>query len=258
VLALQRSTRRRLRDGLMVAEGLRLLQELCDAALPIVELFASASFRADDTAWARLVAALPDEVDLVAVPDEIMAAMSDTVTPQGVLAVLPIPRLAPAGRPRLVLVPDQVRDPGNLGTILRTSWAAGVTQVLLPAGSVDHTNPKVVRAGMGAHFHLPIVATNWEAIWDVIGEADVWLAEAGEGRLYDVVDWRGEVALIIGGEATGASAGARGRGACVQIPMARGVESLNAAIAAGILLFEAARQRRASMSGELLHRTSCA
>ncbi len=227
----------------MVAEGLRLVEELLGSGLPITELFVTEGLQGDEVLWSGPAALLADDVQVIVVTDEVMAAMADTVTPQGVLAVLPIPELPAAGGPRFVLIPDQVRDPGNLGTMLRTAWAAGVTQVLLPPGTVDPTNPKVVRAGMGAHFHLSIRTVGWDVIASAVEGADVRLAEAGRGLAYDAVDWRGDVALIIGGEAAGAGGEAREAAACVQIPMRRGVESLNAAVAAGILLFEAARQR---------------
>ena len=227
----------------MVAEGLRLVEELLASGLPISELFVTEGFPVDEMLPAGTATLLPEGGEVIGVTGELMAAMADTVTPQGVLAVLPIPELPAAGGPRFVLIPDQVRDPGNLGTMLRTAWAAGVTQVLLPPGTVDPTNPKVVRAGMGAHFHLSIRTVGWDAIGSAVACDDVWLAEAGRGQAYHAVDWRGDVALIIGGEAAGAGGEARDAAACVQIPMRRGVESLNAAVAAGILLFEAARQR---------------
>jgi len=173
-----------------------------------------------------------------------MGEMADTVTPQGVLAVVPIPDLPAPEHDRFILIPDQVRDPGNLGTMLRTAWAAGVTDVLLPPGTVDHTNPKVVRAGMGAHFWLPGRKASWDEIWQRVGHAQVWVAEARQGQSYDRVDWRGDVAIVIGGEAEGAGREAHSRATCVHIPMATGVESLNAATAAALLLFEVARSRR--------------
>ncbi len=184
------------------------------------------------------------ETVVVEVPDDVMRAMSDTVTPQGVLAVLPLPELATGDGPQYVLIPDLVRDPGNLGTMLRTAWAADITQVLLPPGSVDPTNPKVVRAAMGAHFRLPIRSAGWDEIWERVGDARVFVAEARRGQPYNEVNWRGDVALVVGGEAAGAGGEARAAAAYVHIPMARGAESLNAAVAAGILLFEGARQRR--------------
>lgn len=177
-----------------------------------------------------------------------MALMSDTETPQGILAVLPIPDLPDDAASGLTLLPDRIRDPGNLGTMLRTAWAAGVRRVLIPPGCVDPTNPKVVRAGMGAHFHLPLRRPSWDEIEAMTAGDRVWLAEAGMGTPYDEVDWRGAVTLIIGGEARGAGARAHrlAAGRHVYIPMAPGVESLNAAMATAVLLFEARRQRSAA------------
>ena len=227
----------------MVAEGARLVGELRASAITPVEVFVTAAFAAGDEA-PGLVDGFAGETVVVEVTDEVMREMSDTVTPQGILAVLPLPDLAVGGGPQYALIPDQVRDPGNLGTMLRTAWAADVTQVLLPPGTADPTNPKVVRAAMGAHFRLPIRSAGWDEIWDRVGDARVLVAEARRGESYDEADWCGDVALVIGGEAAGAGREARAGASYVHIPMARGAESLNAAIAAGILLFEGARQRR--------------
>ncbi|MEJ5310465.1 MAG: RNA methyltransferase [Anaerolineae bacterium] len=245
VQALERSTRRRYQEGLFIAEGLRLVQEALAVHSPILEAFYTATF-AESPPGSALVAACLDRVSSCwEVSAEVMQALADTETPQGILVVLPIPDLPCAATAPLTLIPDAIRDPGNLGTMLRTAWAAGVSQVLLPPGTVDYTNPKVVRAAMGAHFHLPIHRATWEDISADLEGTAVWLAEAGPGTPYDAVDWRGRVALIVGGEATGA--GPEGRalaaGRHVTIPMAPGVDSLNAAMAAVIVLFEAARQR---------------
>lgn len=171
--------------------------------------------------------------------------LADTETPQGILLVMAIPALHGDETAPFILIPDGVRDPGNLGTMLRAAWAAGVSQVLLPPGTVDYTSPKVVRAGMGAHFHLPLRRAAWDEIRAVVVEAAVWLAEAGPGTPYDAVDWRGCIVLVVGGEAEGASPEGRAlaAGRHVVVPMARGVDSLNAALASAIVLFEAARQR---------------
>lgn len=246
VLALRRSTRQRLREGLFIAEGLRLVQELAQSGLPVAQCFWTAEFAAESEGRA-LIAALesvcPAQFE---VSPEVMATLSDTETPQGILAVLPLPALPPRAGD-LCLIPDRVRDPGNLGTLLRTAWATGVTQVWLPPGTVEFTNPKVVRAGMGAHFHIPLTQATWADIQRAVAGSRVWLAEAGEGTPYDAVDWRGATTLIVGGEAEGAGPEARalaGQQGRVYIPMAPGVDSLNAAMAATVLLFEAARQRR--------------
>lgn len=246
VLALQRSTRRRVRDGLIVVEGTRLVESLVDGGVPVETLFFTVDYIRRDPTNEALIARLASSAALVEVTDSVMAAMSDTVTPQGILAVAPLPQVPARPGPQFVLVPDGVRDPGNLGTLLRAAWASGVTRVLIPPGTADYTSAKVLRAGMGAHFHLAVQALSWDAIWGAIGSTPVWVAEARRGKPYWDIDWRSHVALIIGGEASGASSTARSAGCYVHIPMPGSAESLNAAMAATILSFEVARQRHAT------------
>jgi TrmH family RNA methyltransferase len=180
------------------------------------------------------------------VSDEVMAACSATVAPPGVLAVAPFPKVPPPERPTWTVLVDGVRTPGNLGAVLRTAAAAGVDQVLLSPGTVDLYNPKVVRGGAGAHFRLSILPLSWQEVEVRLEGLDVWLAAPQGDLSYTAVDWLRPLALIVGGEAQGASqavyALAHKR---VTIPMEREVDSLNVAVAAGVLLFEIARQRRA-------------
>jgi TrmH family RNA methyltransferase len=144
------------------------------------------------------------------------------------------------------LIPDQVRDPGNLGTLLRTAAAAGVQAVLLPPGTVDAFAPKVVRAGMGAHFRLPVRSMTWDAIRSLCTESQLKVLVADmDGPDYWQSDLQQPLALVIGGEAEGPSAPAlalaHGK---ISIPMPGGSESLNAAVAGAVLMFETVRQRR--------------
>jgi TrmH family RNA methyltransferase len=138
-----------------------------------------------------------------------------------------------------------LRDPGNLGTILRSALAARVQLVLTTAGTVDVYSPKVVRAGMGAHFGLNLlVEPPWPAVEEALHGLHVLVATPRQGTPYWQVDWRQPTALLIGGEAEGISAKAEKLATgYAKIPMAERVESLNAAVAASILLFEGARQR---------------
>jgi TrmH family RNA methyltransferase len=151
----------------------------------------------------------------------------------------------------LILILDGLRDPGNLGTILRSAEAVDVGYVILAPGSVDLYNPKVVRGAMGAHFRLPVHALDWPAISGAVAGRDVWLADAAGRVSYDAVDWSRPSVLIVGGESAGATeeAAALSTGR-VSIPMAAGAESLNAAMAASVILFEAARQRRSHAAKE--------
>jgi TrmH family RNA methyltransferase len=180
------------------------------------------------------------------VTPQVMRSASDTQTPQGILAVLTMRTLPLPERLDFAFIPDGVRDPGNLGTMLRTAAAAGVGGVFLPPGTVDAFAPKVVRAGMGAHFRLPILSAGWDEIEARLSGAGlkIYLAAAGEGEAYTQADFRAPVALIIGSEAEGAGEAARRLAQRrVHIPMPGRMDSLNAAMAAGILLFEVVRKR---------------
>jgi len=230
-------------ERLFVVEGVRLVEEATRApAAPQLVLHVD---DLDGRGQAALAALRARGAAIEAVTPAVMAAASGTETPAGLLAVVPLPELAPPAALSWTLVLDGLRDPGNLGTILRTADAAGVEAVCLAPGTVDPYNPKVVRAAMGAHFHLPILALSWEALAERLAGLAVWLAQADEGLTYEQVDWRRPSALIIGAEAAGPGQAARRLAPQrVRIPMPGQAESLNAAVAAGILMFEAARQRR--------------
>lgn len=230
----------------MVVEGLRLADEAVSSGLPLTWAFATADFLGSPRGASLVEALTQRQVPCWLVTPSIIEMLSDTETPQGIVAVLPIPVLP--HRSGLSVLLDGIRDPGNLGTILRAAWGAGVGQVISLPGCTDFTGPKVLRSGMGAHFHVPIRRLDWGQVrQEIIGP--VWLADADpSGVRYDCVDWTSAGGMIIGGEADGASEEARALADdhMVRIPMADGVESLNAALSAAVLLFEAARQRDVS------------
>lgn len=184
-------------------------------------------------------------VDVEIVSESLLRSLSETETPQGILAVLeftplPIPEL-----PNFILIPDQIRDPGNLGTLLRSAAATGVQAVLLPPETTDAFAPKVVRSGMGAHFRLPIRSLTWEQIERVSKSAKVqmYLADM-DGKSCWETDLRQSLALIVGGEAEGAGREARKlANQRISIPMTGEMESLNAGVAGSVLMFEVVRQR---------------
>lgn len=188
----------------------------------------------------------PDDPALRRVEPRLFDRLSEVQAPQGVLAIFPWPDIpVPASATPLVLVLDRLRDPGNLGTLLRSAAGAGVSAVYLTPESVDPWNPKVVRAGMGAHFRLPLLAFDTAAAAVLRGLPLRVAAAADAPAPYDAVDWTQPAALIIGGEAEGISPHLTAWASeTVAIPMAGQVESLNAAVAGSVLLFEAARQRR--------------
>lgn len=180
----------------------------------------------------------------------VLAALSDTVTPQGVVAVMPLPgpTAEPVHNASLVLLLDDVRDPGNLGTILRTAQASGVGAVLLTPTCTDPYAPKVVRSAMGAHLALPILSdVPWDRVPSLLEGKRCVLADPSAERDLWHVDMRAPLALVVSNEARGASREARGLATdCVRIPLAQGVESLNVAVAASVLVYEVLRQRTKS------------
>lgn len=250
-----RSLRRRPvrhREGRFAVEGVRLIEEMIGAGQEPALFFCTEAGVANPRAQALAEALASLDTEVLPVSEEVMAFMADTKTPQGVLAVVAFPRIEPV-ETELSLVLDGLRDPGNLGTILRTAEAAGVGEVVTLPGTVDVYSPKVVRGGMGAHFRLPILEDrSWGEMEEALEQQQILLADAAGGTLYDQVDWTVPTTLIVGGEAFGAGRKAR-RFAVerVTIPMQGSADSLNVAVATGVLLCEAARQRReASVAAE--------
>lgn len=202
--------------------------------------------------------ALPETFDRHHAPVRVVAerpfgSLTETVAPQGVLAVFPFPDPVPppTGVAPLALVLDRMRDPGNLGTLLRTAAAAGVSAVYLSPGTVDPFNPKVVRAGMGAHFRIPIRPLDRETAAALARDYPLRVLTAADAPTpYDALDLRGPTAVIVGSEAEGVGPEAAALAtASAAIPLAAGVESLNAAVAGSVLLFEAIRQRGRGRAG---------
>jgi TrmH family RNA methyltransferase len=250
VSSLQSSRRARYREGRFVVEGTRLVHDAFIAGFTPDLVLYTPGWAQSDEADALFQSIEGTVTSAFVVSDEVFEHCSDTETPQGVLALLPFPDLAPPPEPTFVVVIDRLRIPGNLGTILRTAAAAGVEAVLLPPGNIDPYNPKVVRGGMGAHFRLTILRPGWDEIRADLAHLDRWLASVAIGTRYDQVDWTRPVAIIMGGEARGA--GPRAEAVAtgeVHIPMPGGMESLNAAVAAGVLFFEVVRQRSLPIAG---------
>ncbi len=186
------------------------------------------------------------------VPTRIVASalfddVSNTVTPQGTLAVFPFAEVPEAStRSPLYVVIDRVRDPGNLGTLLRAAVGAGVTAVLLSDETVDPYHPKAVRAGMGAHFRIPIASLHSDRRASLEATCPLRALAAADGLVpYEGLDWTQPAALILGSEADGVTTDAASLATTsVRIPLLGGLESLNVGVAGAVMLFEAARQRR--------------
>lgn len=238
------------RERLFLVEGPTAVGEAVSTGAPLVTVF----LRREAPGRAAEVAARAARagVEVVEVGDRALAAMSDATSPQGVVAVArfvdepPGPLLDRAEG--LCVVLADVRDPGNVGTILRSAWAVGAAAVLLGAGTADPYNPKVVRSSAGALFHVPLargVALPWAlAELGARGFRRV-AADPHAGAAYDEVDLTGRCALLFGNEAWGVPEGVlTGVDDRATIPMQGQAESLNVGAAAAVFLFEAARQRR--------------
>lgn len=228
-----------------VLEGVRLVEEAVQVNWPLQHILFCRSLSARGRSLLEICSAMGVPIDEA--PENIFKSASGTENSQGILAVAEIGSLPEKPNPNFLLIGDAIRDPGNLGTLLRTAAAAGVDQAVLTPGTADIFNPKVVRSAMGAHFHIPIRTASWEEIDCRYQPAlDFFVAEMDSSTSLWNADFRKPLALIIGGEAEGASEAAlQLPHQTVKIPMSAETESLNAAIAAGIILFEVVRQRKA-------------
>ncbi len=240
--SLMNRSKERHEAGAFCAEGVRLVEEALLAEWPMKFVLYSRELSMRGRELLNQLEAKNIEVEQV--PDSLLNTISETRHSQGILAVLeyfslPIPR-----SPDFILIVDQVRDPGNLGTLLRAAMAAGVQAILLPPETTDAFAPKVVRAGMGAHFRVPIHSQTWEQIHATTRNLRIHLAET-QGISCWETDFRIPLGLIVGGEANGATKQARELAdQVVCIPMPGKAESLNAGVAGAILLFEVVRQRQ--------------
>jgi TrmH family RNA methyltransferase len=224
-----------------VVEGVRLVEETFNAGWKFQFALYSDGLSERGSNLLNQLKANQTEVDEVA--GDLLQKLSDTETPQGILAVLEFNQIPLPESPNFIFIPDQIRDPGNLGTLLRTAAATGVQAIFLPPETTDVFAPKVLRAGMGAHFRLPIHSLSWEEIKTKTENMNVYIADMNGTSCWET-DLRKPLALVIGGEAEGASDEARRLATqTISIPMAGNVESLNAGVAGSVLMFEVVRQR---------------
>jgi len=259
--------RDRYASKMFMTEGVRLVTEALQSANPPTFTLYDPEALQKTEGGHRLLLRLKEMLDekgpVYPTTPHLIESVSDTVTPQGVVAAVPFlnwsnEQLAAS---QLHLILDNLQDPGNLGTILRSAGATGDTSIWLTENSVDIYAPKVVRAGMGAHFRVPAVNNlDWPTLLarlEAMGVKQILLAEGDDESnvksrhvpdltaiSYLQADWTQPTALIIGNEAHGPSLEAR-RAAThtVFIPMPGGAESLNAATAASVIMFEAMRQK---------------
>lgn len=243
IRALMGRAKERREANAFVVEGVRLVEEAINSHWKLRFVLYDETLSERGKSQVESLKSLGVEVDEI--PTSLMKSISETETPQGILAVLEFTQLPIANRPDFILIPDRIRDPGNLGTLLRSAAATGVQAVFLPPETTDAFAPKVLRAGMGAQFRLPIHEMEWEQIERIVTSANLQLYVADmNGVSCWETDLRKPLALVIGGEAEGASKEAQklahGK---ISIPMTGGVESLNAGVAGSVLMFEVVRQR---------------
>lgn len=244
---LNRRAQYRRECGLFVTEGIRMFREAPEQR--VEQVFVTEAFlRKCGSETAEKIAGLPHEL----VTETVFSAMSDTKTPQGIMALMKIrePSLDEVlAKPDLCfLVLETIQDPGNLGTMVRAGEGAGLTAVVADRTTADVYNPKVIRSTMGSIFRVPVIYT--EDLREAVREMKrrgvrTYAAHLDGSADYDRENYLGQSAFLIGNEAKGltdetaALADAR-----VKIPMLGKVESLNAAVAASILMYELSRQRR--------------
>lgn len=236
-------------EGVMLAEGARLVVEALDAGLPVLE--AAVSPRLTD---ARLRERLQQVAgSFLECSEEVLARMSALETPQGVAVLVQRPEVAEqdllrSDRVPLVVVAAGVRDPGNLGSLLRTAEAAGATGCITLRGGADPFRDKAVRGSMGSIFRLPVLhALDAQGVVAFCARHRLQLvvADAAGDRTHTQADLRQPMALVVGAEAAGVPEPLlRAAHVRVRVPLVRPVDSLNVAVAAGVLLFEAQRQRQ--------------
>lgn len=247
LLTLARDLKRRKareRQRLFSAEGVRTVEELTRSPLRIHGVLVAPQL-AEAPRGAALLADLHRRgVDVVEVTAQEFASAAETDSPQGVLAIAAVPphsldslSLSPSAR---IVVLDAVQDPGNVGTIVRTAAALGTTAVLAMPGTVDLWNAKVVRSAMGAGFHLPTLSGTWDAL-DAFRHRESFALWGADGAGTPVFELKPpeRLALVVGNEGAGLSADARKRvDRLAALPIASAVESLNVAVATGILLYQ--------------------
>ncbi|MCD7825995.1 MAG: RNA methyltransferase [Clostridiaceae bacterium] len=248
ILKLQKSARERKKKQIFVAEGEKLAAEAAFYGR-LEKIYLSVGLYGKKS---RHIEELLHKHDFEVVEDSVFRSLSETVTPQGILGLVRMPSyeleeiLADDRKAFLVL--DDIRDPGNLGTILRTAEGAGMAGVILSRESVDLFNPKVVRSTMGSIFRIPFFyADDLTMVIETLRAncIPVYGTMMQGSQVYDRVDYRNGAAIVIGNEANGISQRvAEHLTGTVRIPMAGSLESLNAAVSAAILVYEIARQRR--------------
>jgi len=242
----------RAREGKFLVEGVRFVEEALNSSFPVEMVVYCKKNSGVSRKQALLEKAASRGVPVVEIDEALFAELADTNTPQGVLAVVKwrqyeLDDLRSGSDPSLLVLVDAVADPGNLGTIVRSADAAGAGGVILLKGTVDIFNAKALRATMGSIFHIPVIqGRTVEEIMSFLKRYGIKRVAGTprEGKPVFESDLTASCALIVGSEPRGpGEAILSGAVERVRIPMPGRAESLNVAVSAAILLYEAVRQR---------------
>jgi TrmH family RNA methyltransferase len=249
-IRLAASGSRRSESDLVVAEGVRVLEEVHAAGCRVEAVVTGARFGEAGRERALLELWRARAVPRYTVDESVLGTLSDVRAPQGALALVRVPSLSLAQLPEPgagpIVCAFGLQDPGNLGTLIRAAAAAGAAFVCTAEGTVSARNPKVLRSSAGAFFRIPVVERlDPEEFLRYAGVRSiaVYCADASTGTPYTRADLRGRCAFVLGNEGRGTKGAGLESLPALHIPMARATESLNVAMAGSIILFEAARQR---------------
>jgi RNA methyltransferase, TrmH family len=244
---------RRMPEELVVAEGVRVIEEALRAASEIRVLLVSEGFGKTDRERALLAGCSGRDARIYRVAGSIFKTVTGVVAPQGAAALVRVPKAKIADALNtdapFVVCACGIQDPGNLGSLIRTAAAAGCASICTTRGTVSARNPKTIRASAGTFFRLQVV--EHVPVGDFLAACaargvKLFRTSAGEGRDFSELFYSGRIAILLGNEGQGLRAEDWAGIPAVRIPMAPGVESLNVSAAGAIILFEAARQRRAA------------
>lgn len=245
VKKIMKSSARRRERGVYAVEGIRMVREIPENR--VEELYVAESCVERYEELLRKYKAL----EPVIVADRVFSSMSDTSTPQGILALVrvkqaEIDELCRGSEPPFLLILDRLQDPGNLGTIIRTAEGAGVTGIMLSDDTVDIYNPKTVRATMGSVFRIKLyISQNLQRDIAYLKEKGIVIYGAHlDGSTFYDISYRGPCGFLIGNEGNGLSEQvSRTADRLIKIPMCGQVESLNAAVSTAVIAYEVLRQR---------------
>jgi len=248
LIQLQNKSKARQEQKAFVAEGIKMFEESKEGGYLIKAYMGETLYEQWESERPDLLGGYPYEV----VSDAVFKSVADTLTPQGILCLVKKPEYTLdtlLNNPKAnILLLEDIRDPGNLGTMVRTAEGAGFNGIILTKSSVDMYNPKVIRSTMGAIYRMPFLYTeDFQETLKLLKESGItiYAAHLDGAEYYDKVSYTSKCAIMIGNEANGISPEAAGMSdQCIKIPMEGSVESLNAAVAAAVLMYEVYRQKR--------------